>query len=209
MGIKERVTQVYSSNNNEELSKNYDTWADEYEQDLLGDSDYLSPKKIAEFMLKYVPKNGSILDAGSGTGLTGKLLYDNGYRNLVAIDISEGMLNKARQKNVYADLYQKVLGEPLDFSTNSFDAIVCIGVFTYNHAPSHSFDELIRITKPGGYILFTMRPDFYESSQDFSAKMTQLESSGAWQLIERGEKYCSHPNTNLDTLLEIWVYQVK
>ena len=79
-------------------------------------------------------------------------------------------MNKARQKIFYTELYQQVLGETLDFSTNFFDAVISVGVFTYNHAPSHAFDELIRITKPGGYIIFTMRPDFYEINQDFPRK---------------------------------------
>ncbi|NES64681.1 MAG: class I SAM-dependent methyltransferase [Okeania sp. SIO2D1] len=152
-------------------------WADEYEQDLIGDYEYLSPEKVAYFVLKYVPKSGKILDAGSGTGLAGKVLYDNRYTNLVAIDISEGMLNKARQKNVYTELYKQVLGETLDFPTNFFDAVICVGLFTYNHAPSSAFDELIRITKSGGYIIFTMHPDFYEINQDFQRKMTALELS--------------------------------
>ncbi|MDY7008545.1 MAG: class I SAM-dependent methyltransferase [Cyanobacteriota bacterium] len=208
MGIKEKVNQVYNSNNNQELTKNYDIWADEYEQDLIGNSDYLSPEKVADFVLKYVPRSGKILDAGSGTGLAGKVLYDNGYTNLVAIDISEGMLNKARQKNIYTELYKQVLGETLDFPTNFFNAVISVGVFTYNHAPSSAFDELIRITKPGGYIIFTMRPDFYEMNQDFQRKMTVLESSGQWQFLERGQKYYSHPNTNLDTILEVWTYQI-
>ncbi|NET83441.1 MAG: class I SAM-dependent methyltransferase [Moorea sp. SIO1F2] len=117
-------------------------------------------------------------------------------------------MNKARQKNVYRELYQQVLVEHLDFSSNSFDANINVGLFTYNHAPSHAFDELIRITKPECYIIL-MRPDFYESSQDFKAKMANLESSDQWQLIERGDKYYSHPNTKQKTPVEIWTYQVQ
>lgn len=209
MGIKEQVIQVYSSNNNQELSESYDTWASNYEEDMIGDSEYLSPKKTMEMVLKYVPLSATILDAGAGTGMAGEILHKQGYRNLVAIDISPEMLSKARQKNVYTDLYEQVLGEPLDFPSNFFDATLCVGVFTYNHAPSNAFDELIRITKPGGYIIFTMRPDFYESSQEFQLKMTALTKSGQWQFIERGDKYYPHPNSNLDTSLEIWIYQVK
>ena len=208
MSIRDRVIRVYSSKNNQELRENYDTWASDYEQDMIGDTEYSSPHKTAETLQRYVPKSARILDAGAGTGMVGQVLYQQGYRNLVAIDISPEMLNKACQKNVYTDLSQQVLGEHLDFSPNSFDAIISVGVFTCNHAPSNAFDELIRITKPEGYIIFTMRPDFYESSQDFQAKMTGLESSGQWQLIELGEKYYPHPNTNLNTSLEIWTYQV-
>ncbi|NEP78534.1 MAG: class I SAM-dependent methyltransferase [Okeania sp. SIO3B3] len=113
-----------------------------------------------------------MLDAGSGTGLAGKVLYEYGYTNLVAIDISEEMLYKARQKNIYTELYKQVLGETLDFPTNFFDAIICVGVFTYSHAPNSAFDELIRITKPGGYIIFTEKlrykaSPFMEKEENF------------------------------------------
>ncbi|NEO79455.1 class I SAM-dependent methyltransferase [Moorena sp. SIO4G3] len=209
MSITDRVSQVYSSKNNQELIANYDRWAEEYDQDFTGYGDYVSLQKIADIALNCIPKSAKILDAAAGTGLVGQRLYQEGYRHLVAIDMSQEMLNKARQKNVYSELYQQVLGEPLDFSSNSFDANINVGVFTYNHAPSHAFDELIRITKPEGYIIFTMRPDFYESSQDFQGKMASLESSGQWQLIERGDKYYSHPNTKQKTPVEIWTYQVK
>ena len=38
--------------------------------------------------------------------------------------------------------------------------------------------------------------------------MTVLESSGQWQFLERRQKYYSHPNTNSDTILEVWTYQI-
>jgi ubiquinone/menaquinone biosynthesis C-methylase UbiE len=118
----------------------------------------------------------------------GKWLHEESYHNLVGIDLSEGMLAEAQKKNVYTELHQMILGEPLDFPNHAFDAVTACGVFTYGHAPSSSFDELIRVTKPKGYIIFTLRPDFYENS-DFKEKMADLETQGKWKLTELGEKY--------------------
>ncbi|NEQ86776.1 MAG: class I SAM-dependent methyltransferase, partial [Moorea sp. SIO2I5] len=128
-----------------------------------------------DLTIKYVPRNAQILDVGAGTGVVGQWLQEEGFHNLVGIDMSEGMLTEAKRKNIYTELRLMVLGEPLDFPSATFDAVTACGVFTYGHAPSRSFDELIRVTKPGGYIIFTLRPDFYESS-DFKDKMANLEA---------------------------------
>ena len=46
-------------------------------------------------------KDIKILDAGAGTGIIGEMLVQRGYRNIDALDISEEMLNLAKQRNVY------------------------------------------------------------------------------------------------------------
>ena len=77
-----------------------------------------------------------------------------GYRDLYAMDLSLGMLEEARRKDLYKDFYQMTLGEELGFETNSFDSVISVGVFTTGHAPAHAFDELARVTKPDGIIVF-------------------------------------------------------
>lgn len=207
MNADNKVQWVYNSQNNQQLAQRYNQWAEEYERDLAETFGRPNREPIVDLTLKYVPKNASILDAGAGTGTMGQWLYEEGYRNLVGIDLSEGMLAEAEKKKVYAELRPMVLGEPLDFPTAAFDAVTACGVFTYGHAPSSSFDELIRVTKPEGYIIFTLRPDFYESS-DFKDRMAELEASGKWKLTELGEKYQAEPQGQPDMYLETWVYRV-
>jgi len=111
---------IYSSKDNRELCERYNRWAKDYDSELEEDYGWLAPQIVTGCVTKYVPKEARILDAGAGTGLVGQCLYHGGYRNLVAIDLSEGMLEKARDKKVYGELYQMVLGESLAFPDDSW-----------------------------------------------------------------------------------------
>ncbi|NEP29618.1 class I SAM-dependent methyltransferase [Moorena sp. SIO3I6] len=208
MNLEDRQKEIYSSNNCQELTDYYKKWAKDYDQDLVNECNYVAPQKVVEVLSPLVSEDARILDAGAGTGLVGEILYQNGYSNLEGMDISSEMLEQARKKNVYTALYQKVMGEPLDFPSDSFDAIISVGVFTYGHAPSSSFDELLRITKPGGYIIFTLRLDFYQNS-DFKQKLTALEELGQWKLVEIGDQFSPLSTAKPDGYYRIWVYQVR
>ena len=160
-----------------------------------------------EVFARYVPIDTRVLDAGAGTGLVGELLSRLGYEDMVAIDLSLGMLEESRKRTIYRQLSQMVMGEPLDFPTDSFGAVVSVGVLTVGHAPASSFDELIRITRPGGYIIFTLRPDVYENS-GFREKQEALESAGKWKLVEVSEKFQPLPKGEPDVYHQVWVYRV-
>lgn len=204
----ERVQWIYSSHDNKELADRYDQWAKDYEADLDECFVWLGPHKAVELFVSYVPgKEARILDAGAGTGLVGELLARQGYNNLVAMDLSVSMLEEARKKNAYQEFHQMVMGESLDYATDSFDAVISIGVLTVGHAPASSFDELIRVTKPGGYIVFSLRPDVYRES-GFKEKQDALESEGKWKLAEASEAFQLLPKGEPDVYHQVWVYQV-
>ena len=207
MNLEDRQNKLYNSQNNQELLDYYNEWSPKYDQELVNQCNYVAPQKVVTVLSGFVSPDAKILDAGAGTGLVGEILQQNGYSNLEGIDISAEMLEQAQVKHVYTSLYQKVMGEPLGFPADTFDAITSVGVFTYGHAPSSSFDELIRITKPGGYILFTLRLDFYENS-DFPQKLTALEESGKWQLVEISDRFSPLSTAKPDGYYRIWVYQV-
>ncbi|MEE8443600.1 MAG: class I SAM-dependent methyltransferase [Dehalococcoidia bacterium] len=208
MTSQSKVQWVYSSRNNEELAERYDQWAGDYDTDLDHDFGYLGPQKAIEKFAVYVPKHAKVLDAGAGTGQVGKLLSNLGYRDIVAMDLSKGMLDEARKKGVYREFHQMVMGEPLDFATDSFDAVVSVGVLTVGHAPANSLGELARVTKSGGYVVFTLRPDIYDNS-GFKEMQAALEAAGTWRLVEVSEKFHVLPKGEPDVYHQVWVYQLR
>ena len=211
MGEKraENVVQwVYSSQNNTELADRYDEWAGSYDKDLDTDFGWLSPRKAVEAFAELVPRNGRVLDAGAGTGLVGELLHGLGYEELMAMDLSQGMLDAAARKNVYKEFHRMAMGSTLDFPSDAFDGVISVGVFTVGHAPAGSFDELTRVTRPGGHIVFSLRPDVYEQD-GFKEKQSALEAEGKWRLVEEGEKYQPMPKGEPDVYHQVWAYQVR
>ena len=203
---EKRIQWVYGSTNNQELQERYDQWAADYDSDLEEHFTWLSPRAAVNVFTKLVPNPAKVLDAGAGTGLVGELLADLGYRDLVAIDLSQGMLDEARNKNAYAELHQMVLGETLDFDSGLFEGVISVGVFTLGHAPASAFDELIRVTKPGGYVVFSLRTDVYEEG-GFREKQQELEAQGKWNLVEVTEPFQPLPKGEPDVFHQIWAYR--
>ena len=156
------LERVYHAKGREDLRALYDSWAETYDADLQ-QVGYLHAPVITGLVALHVPRrDAAILDAGVGTGSIGNVLSLLGYNNLSGIDMSEGMLEKARARGCYTDLRRGVLGEALDFPDGAFDAILSTGTFTNGHAPAAAFHELTRILEPGGFLLFTVGTVIWE-----------------------------------------------
>lgn len=207
MTQNDRVRWVYSSQNEQELEERYDQWAEEYDADLETDFGWISPQRTSEYVAKHVAKEGSVLDAGAGTGLVGECLHEMGFNNMTAMDLSLGMLEVARRKDIYRALDQMTMGETLDYQTDQFDASVIVGVFTQGHAPASSIDELVRVVKSGGHIVFSLRTDTYLEN-GFKDKMDSLESDGLWKLVEVSDAYHPLPKGEPEVMHQVWVFQV-
>ena len=204
---QDRVQWIYASESVGQLEERYDRWAADYDADLLNDFGWLGPRQAADVFRRYVPASARVLDAGAGTGLVGERLKGLGYSNIEALDLSAGMLEEARKKNAYTAFHQMTLGETLDFPTGAFDATVCVGVLTLGHAPANSLYEMVRVTRPGGHVVFTLRPDVYENN-GFREVQDELAATGRWTLEEATEPIASLPKGEPDVLFRVWVYRV-
>ena len=200
------VQWVYAARNNLELEERYNQWAKNYDYDLDREFGWLGPALALDACRQYLSKDARILDAGAGTGLVGKMLAEAGFHRLTAIDMSPGMLEEARSKAVYRDLHRMVLGGKLDFPDDYFDAVVSIGVLTLGHAPARSLDEMVRVTRPGGFVIFTLRPDLYESA-GFREVREELEAAGRWELVNMGKPVQALPKGEPEVLHQLWVFQ--
>ena len=203
----QRVQWIYASTTNDQLAERYDEWAKEYDDDLQNTFVWLGPRMAAEELAKHVAKDGRILDAGAGTGLVGVELQRLGYGDICAMDLSQGMLDEARAKGCYSDFRQMALGGRLDFDTDAYDGVISVGVFTPGHAPPSSFVDLCRVTKPGGHIVFSLRPDTHREL-GFKEQQDALVDSGAWSLVSVSERFQALPKGEPDVEHQVWVYRV-
>jgi SAM-dependent methyltransferase len=196
-----RLEQVYGARSNDELRALYDDWAAAYDEDLRAFG-YSYPPAIAGLVGRYVrERDAPILDAGAGTGIVGEVLSILGYTQLTGIDLSDGMLAVARTKGVYAELKNQTLGEPLDFADAGFAAVVSAGVLTTGHAPPSCLDELIRITRPGGHLIFTLSLPVYEEG-GFKPKLEALTEQGLWRAVETTPTWCALPRARSESAVK-------
>ena len=209
----ERVQSTYdtdaatSAKSSQEIVEIYDGWVEDYERRILGNG-YSTPAVATWFFGRYVrPKDGTVLDAGAGTGITGAILAPLGYRELVGIDITPSMLELARKKGVYKELRQMELGGPLDFPDDSFAAVISTGVFAAGHAPPESFDDLIRVTRPGGYMILSVRTDVYLEG-GCKEKQEALEREERWQLGDVSDPFAHLRFEDPDLKIQVFAYRV-
>lgn len=199
------VSKSYGAKTTEEAAAAYDDWARQYEPDLCA-MGYRIPAVIASVFTRFVPvESAPILDAGCGGGIQAEPLAMLGYRPIIGIDFSEGMLNVAREKNIYAELRQMVLGGRLDFPDDHFAAVIVSGVITPGHAPADSFDDLIRITKPGAPVIFSLRDD-PKQEPEYPAAVARLEKDGAWKAVFSTDSFHSMPYGEPEVTHRVHVY---
>ncbi len=186
---------TYEASTPQELIAAYSKWAHLYDNDTLEVMGYVGPKVAAE-MLDYhldSPK-ARVLDAGCGTGLVGEILDGLGYASIDAMDFSTDMLTEAEKKSIYNTLYHADMNDSLDIPDDHYDATICVGTFTFAHVGPDAFDELVRITRPGGHICFTIRDGAYQE-YGYRSKMLEMEATNKWRLQElREEDYLVKEN---------------
>ena len=111
----------------------FDDFAERFDDSLVKKLDYKLPFLMKELILKLDPtrnKFKKVIDLGCGTGLSGKGLRDIS-ENLTGIDLSENMVAKARELEVYDHLIVGGIIDILSTSTEKYDLFIALDVFIY------------------------------------------------------------------------------
>ena len=139
---------------------------------------------------KFFKATDAILDIGCGAGRTTVGLHKMGFKNIIGLDLSVGMIAAAKGLAKLNGLdIEFVTGNALDlpFPDNSFDK----ALFSYNGIMcipkvknrKKAFSEIYRVLKPGGIFIFTAHDNEDESSKKYVAFWA--EEKAKW---ERGEQ---------------------
>ena len=175
---------IYKLETKEKVLEYYTSWTknNQYNLDMV-DWNYIAPKNAAKIFGKHaINKSINILDAGCGTGLVGQELSKEGFGNLIGADLSQDMLNLV-PNGLYNKLDLIDLNKQLKYTDNYFDAVMCVGTFTYGHVKAPTLDEFLRIVKTNGLICFTINEGIYQK-YEFDKKIQKLEQNNQWKILE-------------------------
>ena len=201
----ESKVPIYKLKTTEEIMKYYDEWGtnNKYDKDMV-EWDYTGPRETVDTFKKYANnKEIKIYDAGCGTGLVGVELKKNSYTNFDGVDLSQKLLDLVPNR-LYKNLSKADLNKPLNIKDNEYDAVLCVGTFTFGHVKPPAIDEFIRITKNKGLLCFTINEGIYEE-YGFDKKIKELSKNNLWK---KKEFYKSNYISSKDVNAWLGLYEV-
>ena len=182
---------AYGAQSSAELAAVYDRWSDSYDEYMDGVG-YRHPAVCVALLARHVPPGKvRVLDAGVGTGIVGELLAIVGYHAIDGIDISQGMLDKAAGKGLYADLRVADINEPLALVRDSYRAVISSGVFTTGHVGSQGLGQLLAVCETGGHVVITVKTGVWQD--DVQPYLHALARDGKVRIIDQTDPYVSMP----------------
>jgi SAM-dependent methyltransferase len=148
----------------EQAPGGFDRYSDSYRDAVEGsisfcgaDLDFFTRVKAERLLelseLAGPPTELSFLDVGCGIGETDRLLAGR-VAALSGVDISPGMVERARERNPWADYRTYGEGDPLPLGDASHD--VCFAICVFHHVPRSQrralIEEMKRVCRPGGVL---------------------------------------------------------
>lgn len=153
------------SSHQQRVDSHFDTlaqhWKDLYEtQSLEGSIHQLRRSLAMRWILSLeLPAGTRVLEVGCGAGLVAIDLARRGY-DMDCIDSSTAMVELAAAEASETDVPGRVTvgaGDVhcLDFDSDAFGLAVALGVVPFLHDPQRALEEMARVVKPGGWVLFS------------------------------------------------------
>lgn len=130
----------------------FDLWSASYDRPGLQATTY---RPVHDAVLERLEDRSidAVLDLGCGTGhLTGRLCERFPDATVVGVDLSNGMLDRARQRDE-TSLLVRADAQQLPLPDASLDAVVCTESFHWYHDQQAAALEMARLLRPGGRLI--------------------------------------------------------
>ena len=164
--IPKRASDQYVRKAFDEFSRSFD--------EVLTNLDYRAPKLIGDLVDSTFEDSNAkvdVLDIGCGTGLCGPLLKRIAAR-LTGVDLSSGMLAKAKQRAVYDELEEAELTNFMQNKSSSYDVVTCVDTLCYLGDLSQAVPAVFEVLNRSGWFFFTA--EHHTSDQHAEAYWLQL-----------------------------------
>lgn len=134
----------------------FDHFADTFDR-ALAELGYRAPQLLADALGARIGPSAKldVLDAGCGTGLCGPLMRGLA-RRLVGVDLSDGMVSKARQREVYDELVVQELCEFMRSRPGEFGVVLSADTLCYFGALGEAMAAARGALREGGILGFTL-----------------------------------------------------
>lgn len=164
-------------------------WGEEPE--FFGPRHYFRESLILRSLLHHVPKDGKILDAGSGSGSMAIRIGQAGYRDVLGVDDSERFVMhadiKAKEKKLDdAVRFRKDNLIELDQRENHFDAVVCGEVLEHIQDDVRAAKEFHRVLKDRGVCIISVpaNPRLWDKNDEWAGHFRRYTQMQLRQLFE-------------------------
>lgn len=185
-------------------------WDNRYRQDTGSFDWYQQYAGLAPVLQKYVPKASRILMVGCGNAVLSEDMVNDGYQEIINIDISSVVI--AAMQTKYQDFPQlKYLTMDVrdmsSFADNEFDSVVDKGMLdslmcgpSAHLSAAKMLEEVRRVLKPGGnYILITYgdprvrMPHLKAHDSNWTVTLHVLPKPGSKRALEKGSWEVTDP----------------
>ena len=153
------------------IEKLFNGYAENFDRVLLGKLDYQIPALLSESLLEMHIQSEltSILDLGCGTGLA-MVEAHTVFDHIVGIDLSQQMLEKARNRGIYDQLVHIDIKSFLANSPLDFDVFIAADVFIYLGDLSEVFNLIRSRNKKLGRLVFSTE---HSLQNDYTLEITR------------------------------------
>jgi hypothetical protein len=153
-----------------------------------------SPAVVSELLAETVAREGgepariSVLDLGAGNGMVGEALSEQGFDEVVGVDISAeaGEAVERDRPGVYAayhvcDLLDLPADVEQELEEAEFGAMASVAALGFGDVPPEVFSAAFELVEDGGWVAFTIKEDFLddEDRSGFADLIGDLLGSGA------------------------------
>jgi len=119
-------------------------------------------RRIADFIAKRCTSDSNVLEIGGGVGFDLKIFLENNsaFGRYVFSDISSGILSYVYE-NIYDDrvFYCCIDGHNIPFEKKQFDFVYMIAALHHFPDVHKALEEVVRVTKDNGFIVFGIEPN--------------------------------------------------
>ena len=180
---------AYNLSTPDDNRKYYEGFAPFYDSIFVKDLGYTYPSVVANLLVENIKIDGPICDIGCGTGLVASEIKKKAPNAIIdGVDISKDMIQISREKNIYRNLIELNLEDPLDHLLKNYSTVVSAGTFTHGHLGSDALTRLVCHFESGTKFVVGINFDHYHL-KGFEKEFETLLKSNVIESFELSEVY--------------------